>query len=126
MKSNMSVENAVEEHVWTDEEKEHLINEVRNHPCIWDQRLNAHKDRKVVENAWKEIAEILSIECKLSQFCNEGLYMRLIFSNGLRLPPYFFSYRSHIVCIITKSAHLNVVRCTVATQKIIKSAHFRH
>ena len=41
-------------------EKEKLINEIQRYPVLFDERNPSYKDRRIVENSWKEIL----IECE--------------------------------------------------------------
>ncbi len=43
---------------WNDDDKGKLIEDVRAHECIWDQRKLQHRE-KSVDKAWKEISEHL-------------------------------------------------------------------
>lgn len=46
--------------VLTDDESETFINLVSQHPCLYDSKDPNHKDLRIKENIWKEIADTLN------------------------------------------------------------------
>lgn len=50
------------------EQTEALINAVRDSPTIYDQTCNEHKDIDLVNNAWKNVSEIVKADGELNPF----------------------------------------------------------
>ena len=51
-------------------DEESLGEAVRNYPVIYDKQMRDHKDRNVVNNAWKEIVNLSSmLRYARSHFC---------------------------------------------------------